>query len=78
MEIAQATAFKADKRFADEKFYQIADHEGFFRRLKGADKAAVIAYFGDDKRVAHFLEVTPMKVEQQKPHAPGPDAKGAA
>ena len=78
MEIPQATAYEADKQFADARFYTLEGYHGFFRRVKKPGKSTVLAcYDTDAMRTGHFIEVFSSPLEDTKQeHAPGP--KGSA
>lgn len=78
MNIPTATAFKADKTYADSNVYSLEGYNGFFRRLKKPAEGSVLAVYDTDAmRTGHFQEVFASELEdtKQPPHAPGPNAK---
>lgn len=80
MEIPKATAFEADKVYADARVYKLEGFEGFFRRVKKSGKGTVLAcYDTDAMRTGHFVEVfaSPLEDAKQPEHAPGPQESAA-
>lgn len=73
-----ATACKADKRFADEKHYQLDDHEGvLFRRLRNKEPGEVIdtVMVNGLAQQYRFAQVATVDSEAKPEKAPGPTAR---
>jgi len=79
MNIPTATAYEADKVYADARFYSLEGIEGFFRRVKKPGKGTKLACYDTDAlRTGHFIEVFASELSDTpgKPdHAPGPNAR---
>jgi len=73
-----AVAIKADKRFADEKHYQLDSHEGvLFRRLRHPEKGEVIdtVMVNGLAQQYRFAQVATVDSEAKPDRAPGPNAR---